>query len=231
MSSIIMPAGGKQKSWLDNISKGTGTSSIPLKELKRLAQFSQPEEDVNVEDVTVDDNDLDNENVEVSIETAPETEVDIDTPIDGEVLPPVGEDVEVSEEADVEEGVDDVEVAIDAAKTALDDVEIAVEQLKSENVEEEEAEEGEEVSFEETPDEVEIELDSEPENEVVDVEVEDEAPDDDNVDEEVKEASSSKFYKIASLSPDNRKKLADYWVKSLGYDKDYVKMMLKDYDK
>lgn len=43
-------------------------------------------------------------------------------------------------------------------------------------------------------------------------------------------ASSSKFHKIASLSPENKRKLKDYWVGSLGYDSEFVSMMLKDYN-
>jgi len=42
--------------------------------------------------------------------------------------------------------------------------------------------------------------------------------------------SSSKFYKIAALSPVNKKKLKDYWIGSLGYDAEFVGMMLKDYN-
>jgi len=42
--------------------------------------------------------------------------------------------------------------------------------------------------------------------------------------------TSSKFYKIAALSPVNKKKLKDYWIGSLGYDAEFVGMMLKDYN-
>lgn len=42
--------------------------------------------------------------------------------------------------------------------------------------------------------------------------------------------SSSRFHKIAMLSPANKKKLKDYWVGQLGYDPEFVGMMLKDYN-
>ncbi len=41
-------------------------------------------------------------------------------------------------------------------------------------------------------------------------------------------AGASRFYKIAYLSPDNKKKLSDYWIKALGYDAEWVKDLLTD---
>ena len=43
--------------------------------------------------------------------------------------------------------------------------------------------------------------------------------------------SEEEFCKYAKLSPQNRAKLADYWVNMLGYPKDYVSLMTKDYEK
>jgi hypothetical protein len=46
-----------------------------------------------------------------------------------------------------------------------------------------------------------------------------------------KEASSNEFVKMSAISPTNRKKLYDYWTKQLDYPKDWVKLMVKDYEK
>lgn len=44
-------------------------------------------------------------------------------------------------------------------------------------------------------------------------------------------AAEEEFCKFAKLSSANRKKLADYWVNMLGFPKDYVSLMTKDYEK
>jgi hypothetical protein len=49
--------------------------------------------------------------------------------------------------------------------------------------------------------------------------------------EEKAAGSSSRFYKVAFLSPENKKKLADYWKNALGYDPEYVNLMTTDYEK
>lgn len=45
-----------------------------------------------------------------------------------------------------------------------------------------------------------------------------------------KSASAEEFCRYSMISGPNRKKLADYWVNALGYPKDYVKLMVKDYE-
>ena len=45
------------------------------------------------------------------------------------------------------------------------------------------------------------------------------------------EAYSDNWVKLAEISPKNRKKIYDYWSKQLGYPKDFVKLMVKDYEK
>ena len=45
------------------------------------------------------------------------------------------------------------------------------------------------------------------------------------------EASTDGWVKISSISPKNRKKVYDYWSKQLNYPKDFVKLMVKDYEK
>ena len=44
-------------------------------------------------------------------------------------------------------------------------------------------------------------------------------------------ATEEEFCRFAKLSPANRKKLGDYWKNMLGFPKDYVDLMVKDYEK
>lgn len=44
-------------------------------------------------------------------------------------------------------------------------------------------------------------------------------------------STEEEFCRFAKLSPENRKKLANYWVNMLGFPKDYVGLMVKDYEK
>jgi len=44
-------------------------------------------------------------------------------------------------------------------------------------------------------------------------------------------STEEEFCKYAKLSPQNKAKLARYWVDMLGYPKDYVNLMTKDYEK
>jgi len=43
--------------------------------------------------------------------------------------------------------------------------------------------------------------------------------------------TEEEFCKFAKLSPQNKKKLSNYWVNMLGYPKDYVALMTKDFEK
>ena len=50
--------------------------------------------------------------------------------------------------------------------------------------------------------------------------------------EEVKEAAvEEEFCRFGKLSPVNKKKIANFWKDQLGYPKDYVDLMTKDYEK
>jgi hypothetical protein len=100
-------------------------------------------------------------------------------------------------------------------------------------------------------DEFEAEVDLEVEDEEVEIEVEDEVDVESGIGcmsedeekccekcecdpcecEEVVEAGANDWVKVAEISPRNRKKLVDYWSKQLGYPKDFVKLMVKDYEK
>jgi len=43
-------------------------------------------------------------------------------------------------------------------------------------------------------------------------------------------ASSDDWVRTSAISPKNRKQVYDYWSKQLGYPKDFVKLMVKDYE-
>jgi hypothetical protein len=44
------------------------------------------------------------------------------------------------------------------------------------------------------------------------------------------QASSDDWVRTSAISPKNRKQVYDYWSKQLGYPKDFVKLMVKDYE-
>jgi len=133
-----------------------------------------------------------------------------------------GEPEEVSEEEEVEIETEEPEAeAVECLEKAKDAIEEAVECLSDEAEVEVEIEEDEEetnvdeVSFEE-PEEVDV---------VVEGGVNCLA------EEKTKEASTDNWVKVSAISPSNRKKVLDYWVNKLGYPKDFVKLMVKDYEK
>jgi|SaaInlV_100m_DNA_2_1039680.scaffolds.fasta_scaffold07823_3 hypothetical protein len=94
--------------------------------------------------------------------------------------------------------------------------------------------------------EVELELDGDVELDVDDDSGEDVSDDDvveggvecdedeedcDNTLDASVEASSDDWVKVANITPKNRKAIYDYWSKQLNYPKDFVKLMVKDYEK
>lgn len=92
----------------------------------------------------------------------------------------------------------------------------------------------------EIPEEVSVEIEEEPatsETSGVPPGVVDEAAKEgESVEEEAAEkvscaAAEGRFVKIAALTPENKKKLKDYWANVLGYDKKYVEYMVTDYEK
>jgi hypothetical protein len=236
MSSLVFPAGkSRGQSWLDRLNADVeekegvvktasteqeveeapiGTAAIPMEELQRLAQLGGfPEVEVEVEEAL----------------PAPP----------GEEPVPEGEEVAVSDEAPMEESEDPVTEAAEAVADAQDALADASEAL---------ADAGAEIGGDEL-----IEEGIEEEIEIpVDIEVEEVEEDEEDLEcdkmkksedvPEVAEASSDekektasvestgRFVKVAELSPTNRKKLSDYWVKTLGYDADWVKQMLQDYN-
>ena len=250
MASMVFPAGSGRNvvSWLDKVAaeekrEVIGTAAISLEELKRLAALSDiipPEGEEGHEK-------KEGEGEKSEEEAKGEDEEDVKAEEAEEAKPgeapvaeePISEEKEGEESVDVEvEAVDEAATAVETAKGALEDASKALEDAGA-TVTTEKPEEIAEVSLEE------------PVPETVDIEVVDEGavPPTDSVEaapvvgeEEVNimpqrgapatfEASSARFYKIASLSPVNKKKLSDYWIKTLGYDADWVKSLLKDFNK
>lgn len=159
------------------------------------------------------------------------------------------DDAAIVEVQDGEEAVEEVaeEASIDAVEEAVEKVEEAVEELKdavegAEDVEEADDAVEVDVEIEEVPEEEEgIVVESNPlegcggpmaasEEKTKDGE---EAEDTTEASEKIsleKAASSEEFCKFAKLSPQNRKKLQNYWKNALGYPADYVSLMTKDYE-
>lgn len=174
-----------------------------------------------------------------------------------EIEAPVGEEeaaevVEVADEGEVHEeaeevAIESVEVAVETAAEALEDAAEAIAEVKGVTVDEgaEEVPEGPVDDEVVEVSEIEIEVPGVmEEDEDVEVEKEgglgcmmsDESGEEKTAEEDSEKEptvadSSEEFCKFAKLSPQNRSKIADYWVNMLGYPKDYVALLTKDYEK
>lgn len=143
-------------------------------------------------------------------------------------------------EGQVEEVAEGEDAAVECLERAQDAIEDAVECLGGETedapveefemeVEEEVIEGGEECPTQKcATDENETVEASE---ETVEASEEDEVVEAEDEEDEVVEASADDWVKLAEISPKNRKKIYDYWSRQLGYPKDFVKLMVKDYEK
>lgn len=250
MASIIFPAGSGRNvvSWLDKVAENEkekiGTDALSMKELKRLAALSDiipQDEEVDVDSAEKTDETPveDAENAPVSEEKEGEESEEGEAHEGDESV-----EFEAGESEEKAEGGDAVQQAADAVETAKGALEEAATALTDAGAE---APAGDDDMAE-----IPISMESAPSDEaMVEVQIDDVAPDagvDPVADAEVGatpdvdfppeeeatpmvEASTSKFYKIASLSPKNRAKLSEYWIKTLGYDPDWVKSLLKDYNK
>lgn len=244
MSRIFPAGGGKKVSWMDKVEENAekedliGTAALDLKTLRKLAGFGDKsegddfeEEDVNPEDAEEaeagDKPAFLEENKEISDEEGEDVEEDGEEEIeesekDEETNPSLDQAVEAVEKA--KEALDEITVALEDAGASDDVAEIPVSM------------EGDIV----TPSDdatVEVEISSDVDS-AVDEDMGDGIGTQDNQVDNVNSGvangvlagSSSRFHKIAMLSPANKKKLKDYWIGSLGYDPDFVGMMLKDYN-
>ena len=131
---------------------------------------------------------------------------------------------EVSEETEEADAVECLEEAKDAIERAVDCLD------GGEGEEEFEAEVDLEVEDETVEGGMGCVTEDETDEEECDPECK-EATSEEAEEEEVVEASANDWVKVAEISPKNRKKLVDYWGKQLGYPKDFVKLMVKDYEK
>jgi hypothetical protein len=119
-----------------------------------------------------------------------------------------GEVEEVSESTGDEKAVECLEDAKDAIEEAVDALGGGNDEVELE------------VEFEE--DVVEDDIVADDGDEEIAVEASDE--------ELAVEASNDNWVKLSAISPKNRKQIYDYWSKQLGYPKDFVKLMVKDYE-
>ena len=215
----IVPAGNNKPEWAPKETKMQKIASegqeVQEQEVDALYEAAkgvveaEAAEVKEVEEATACDTMQDEEAVvlDVDVEEVPEVGDE-----NGEVVNEVSE--VVSTEEKVEEATEKIEEAVVELKEAI----------------------GEEVA-EEVGEEV-AEVSEIPGEEVVDSEVIVEsapcpacgAMASDKVSME-KSASSEEFCKFAKLSPQNRQKLANYWTNMLGFPKEYVSLMTKDYEK
>ena len=158
-------------------------------------------------------------------------------PAEAEAAPSGVKDVakavqEVIEKAEKAEAVvGKVEQALDKVEQAAQEAKDAVAECKGEAQGEAKGEAKEEKPGEEVAE--------------VEIEVEDEKKDEDDDKEEIVKESDEKpkektekdastedtFVRFAHISPENRTKLVTYWTKYLKYPKDWVNLMVKDYEK
>lgn len=148
------------------------------------------------------------------------------------------EETEEKGQSDLKEAVEEVKEAVEKVEEAVSKVEVAEEaeiEVEVEDAPEDKKVEEVEIEVEDVPGEQEVSsgevmVTSAPENcacaKTDKEEVKKEAK------EEVKEAAvEEEFCRFGKLSPVNKKKVADYWVNALGFPKDYVNLMVKDYEK
>jgi len=211
--SQIFPSSGKRCSWYPKADdEKIGVEAMSDEELQGLVP-------VSVEEAEVVD----------PIEGVVEIAIEEDAPCeDCEDIPGTPEDESLdSDGGSLEERAADLVDDVEAIKETLEDIAEDAKEVAALATGEELPEEGElevedaiEDAFEDEMSE-EGELESETEGKVEDTE-------EDNI---VVAGDTAKFVKVASISPENKKQLRDYWVNGLGYDAEYVDAMLQDYEK
>jgi cytochrome c556 len=234
-----MPAGSKRFDWSPKETEkfektaSTGVQAVEVDELLEAAKKVQAQFG-GMEDLPCDGAPCDEavgtdkaSGTDVALDASPVSTLD-ESPAKGavtDVAEAVQEVIEKAEKAEavvkkVEEAVEKVEEAAQEVRNAVQDGTGNVDLP------------GDEVA--------EIEIEIEDENGASD-EDKDEVKDEDEFtkesEDEPKEKTEKKasladeFVRFANISPENRSKLTNYWVKYLGYPKDYVSLMVKDYEK
>jgi len=235
----VFPAGGSKQSWMDNISttaseevvEEIGVAGIPTTELQRMAQGF-----VEVDEVELPEGDEAPQ--EIEIEISEEITDDIDST--EEVIEDVAEGSEEGALDEAAVAVEDAKALLDNASDALADAGAVVEDI-DEVAELPVSLEGDEIFLDAPEDDAEVVVEIEGEEEEIEESSElaaakGECEKDDETNKGKEKPCSycsadtaSRFTKIANLSPANKKKLSTYWIKNLGYDAEYVSLMLKDY--
>jgi hypothetical protein len=210
--SIIVPAGNKNVDWSPKEEKMTKTASIvtattqeevnPLYEA--ALKFSKASEDQIAAPVAKDDN-------------APVIEIET----------PEGEKKEEEGKDKVEQAVEKLEEVVVDLKDAVGEVSEA-EEVEVEIEVEDESPAASDVAMPSIPgkdmSKDEIVIESTPGSTCASAEKK-------NVEMNKAAATEEEFCRFAKLTPANRKKLGDYWVNMLGFPKDYVALMTKDFEK
>jgi hypothetical protein len=214
---IILSAGGKRMDWFEKRSQDelVGVDAITDEQLKG---FAAPVT-VDVEETEV------GTSPESTVDVSEETTVDIPGTVEDESLPSEGGDL-AARVADV---VDDVAAVQEKLQDVADDVK-DVADLASGDVPTEEVDEVE-IEVEDVSDETDVSEDSETEGEGLSSETVGDVEDEDDSEEDALIVASDKrtFVRVAALSGDTKKQVQAYWTEMLGYDPEYVKLMIKDF--
>lgn len=234
MASVIFPAGGKRYDWVPKLAEDEklGVEAMSDEEISDLVAPA----DVDVEEALVGEP---GEPPEVdAIEVTVEGEVPEDEFGEDEF----GEGDDDEAPATVEEAAEEAAEKLEEAQEAVEDViELAVGDDGEIEFEDEIEEVSEEVDADLDAD-LEGELESETPGEPVEEELEKETckmcGQAVSMDAEARAegtltvaGSDKRFVKVAALTPENKKKVRDYWVNILGYDPKYVEYMVTDYEK
>jgi len=232
--NIVVPAGNKKLDWSPKeveMTKVASAGTVVAEEVDSLyeaakkhldsiktAQFEAKEEKTEEKC-----KDCGCEKKECKCVQKKEDEVTIDVGKKAEDKP-VEEKAEDSAVAKIEEAVIEIEDAVEEIKgvqteEVAEEVEIEVKDEGKEVVPGKEVSDGEVIVVSE-PSPVACMADKKEEVKVAEKK------------EETKVASvDDEFQKYAKLSPENKKKLNNFWTNMLGYPKDYVDLMTKDYEK
>jgi len=228
--SVIMPSGGKRYEWVPKLAQDEkiGVDAITDEELESLVE---PEED-EIDDVEIEEpgeTPEEDEVVEVSIEEEAIDDLGEETGDLGGLVDELIGDIE-----EIKMKLEDVAEEVTGEVSGDIDLEVEDDMFEDEDMVGEELDELEDM--EEEIDEVEEIADEGALTSITPGEIEE-------LDEECCEycggakgissvaGDNRRFTKIAAIAPQTKKELKTYWVDYLGYDADYVKWMLEDYEK
>jgi len=230
--SIIVPAGNKNIAWSpkdeEKLTKTASSGSVeketnPLYEAakKFMATASDScvecNKPMNLCECICDDKNA----TEVS-------DVKVDENSIVEVETKEGEEMEEKSKEAIKESVDKLEEVVTDLKDAVQKSDVAEESEIEIEICDDEAKD-EEVN--EVEIEVEDDKDEEPEVPGKDTSKEEIIVESEEPKMDKSAATDEEFCRFAKLSPENKKKLSNYWINMLNYPKDYVALMTKDYEK